>query len=199
MNDHSGGSSARYLDSNLQAEIGGGRTLLQILGIPNIYQSFTVDVPGAGNVPGAGDVPGAGGGDSVTLQATLDFGTNSQPRLFVLKQEEGQWRISAVAAAESAPPGEPGQITNDFLLSLLQDPTGESSLKYLSRRLAAQVHGGGSVLSLLAVQSVYNSFAYELPSPTLVRVTLNYDGGPQVRSFQFVQEGGGWKIDTISQ
>jgi hypothetical protein len=184
--DPSGNSSLIYLSHKLQDQVRGGRTVLQLVGIQTIYQAFTLD----------GAETGASG--SASLQVTLNLGPEAQSRIFLLAQEDGAWRISAIAAGPSVTVGDIGKVTNDFLLASLTDPSGESSQKYLSRRLAAEVQKGRSLLDLLGIQSMYTSFAYEVIGASQTRVTLNYaNASPQVRTFTLIQEGG-WRIDAIA-
>lgn len=189
--DPGGARSLPYLSRSLQAEIQAGRSPLQILGIPAMCQSFIV-------------AAGPQVGDSATFYVTFNFGASQQSRVIILAQEDSLWRINAIAAAEGATLGDPGQVTHDFLISLLRDPSGAGSLKYLTRRRAAEVEGGTSILALLGVQKLYKSFSYEIlvmnsGGVSTIRVTLDYDDGPQARTFTLIQEGGGWRINDISR
>lgn len=190
--DYSASISARYLSENLQAEVRNGRSLLQILGIQNAFKSFSVGTAESGAA------------DSASVRAALDLDEGQQTRFFILKKEEDAWRITAVAAGESANLGDRGQVVNDFLLSLIKDPSGNSSLQYLSQSLVAEVQGGRSLLSILGIQSVYESFAYEIliensGGVSKIRATLNYAAGSQVRTLTLIQEGAGWHINAITQ
>ncbi len=188
--DPGGQTSRLYLSRALQAELDAGRSPLQILGLPALYQSFIV-------------AAGPNVGDSATFYVTFNLGGSQQSRVFILNEEDGVWRLQAIAAAEGVTLTDPGQVTHDFLISLLKDPSGNSSLKYLSLRRAAEVQSGVNILALLGVQSLYKSFTYEIivmnaGGRSTIRVTLDYDAGAQVRTFTLIQEGGGWRIDAIA-
>ncbi len=192
IDDHSGGGSLVYLSRDLQTQILGGRSLLQVLGLLTVYRSFVLDEP-------AGDT-----GETATVQAALDLGADVQARVFMLKQEGGVWRIHAVAAGEQAGVDDPAQAAHEFLISLLKDPSGESSLNYLSRRLVAELQGGRTVYSILGIESAYDSFSYEVIAPdaggvATIRVTLDYsqEVGAQVRTLTLIRENG-WRIDAVA-
>ncbi len=82
------GSTAQpYLSSLMQARVAAGHAVISLLGVKNMYQSFTV-TPAEAN-----------GAATVTVRATLDYAAGPQGRDFLLNNTAGQWSINAVTPA----------------------------------------------------------------------------------------------------
>jgi hypothetical protein len=113
-------------------------------------------------------------------------------------------QLFAELASGSAPQisGDPDQVVSDFLTALQQDPSGKSSLVYLSQSLGAYVESGHSLTETLVVESMYRSFGigaiyYDRGGMlATVETALNY-ASPIERSFVLVNESGAWHINTI--
>ncbi len=112
---------------------------------------------------------------------------------------------SAVALTPSnptTPPApEPIKTSIDFLNSLLRDPSGASSLVYLSQRLRTDIDNHWALPTGLGIQPGYNSFKVVLISKgadsALVQATMTYESGASVRDFTLITEQGNWRIDRI--
>jgi hypothetical protein len=89
----------------------------------------------------------------------------------------------------------------DFLYSLLRDPTGASSVTYLSQRLRADIENNWALPTGLGVQPGYNSFEVILLTKTddtvSIQATLTYESGASLRNFILINEGDHWRIDQI--
>ncbi len=113
-------------------------------------------------------------------------------------------QLFAELAAAGAPQslGDPDLVVSALLDSLQQDPSGESSLDYLSQSLQAFTESGHPLTETLDVEGIYRSFdvgtTYFEKNGELatVQVTLNYVS-PIVRSFVLVQQDGVWRVNTI--
>ena len=89
----------------------------------------------------------------------------------------------------------------DFLYSLLRDPTGTSSVPYLSQRLRADIENNWALPTGLGIQPGYNSFEVILLSKTednvMIQATLTYESGASLRNFTLIKENDHWRIDQI--
>ena len=89
----------------------------------------------------------------------------------------------------------------DFLYSLLRDPTGTSSVTYLSQRLKADIENNWALPTGLGIQPGYNSFEVILLSKTddnvMIQATLTYESGASLRNFTLIKEEDHWRIDQI--
>jgi hypothetical protein len=89
----------------------------------------------------------------------------------------------------------------DFLYSLLRDPSGTSSLTYLSQRLQEDIANNWALPTGLGIQPGYNSFEVVLLSKTdnsvLIQATLMYESGDSLRDLTLIKEGDVWRIDQI--
>jgi hypothetical protein len=104
----------------------------------------------------------------------------------------------------AAAAGDPKSTVQAFLTAVQQNPTGTDAAKYLSSYLASRVDAGKSIASLLGVQNVWQSFTVgdpksgELASNAVVRATLHFTEGDQMRDFSLFQDPDGWHITTIA-
>ena len=108
------------------------------------------------------------------------------------------------AAALDVPSPEtpdPIQGTIDFLLAVIKDPLGTSSAGYLSQRLQAGVSAGQTVLGILNLGEVFNSFEVSVASVgdnnAIAVATLNTPSGPVQRTLNLIREDGNWRIDDV--
>ncbi len=89
----------------------------------------------------------------------------------------------------------------DFLYSLLRDPTGASSVTYLSQRLQADIENNWALPTGLGIQPGYNSFEVILLDKTddnvMIQATLTYESGASLRNFTLIKEEYHWRIDQI--
>jgi hypothetical protein len=77
-----------YLTTQLQQVVAGGRSILSLLEVDNLFSSFSVALVSAAN-------------GRMMVQADLDYGAGRvEERLLILVEQEGAWRID-----EIAPPG----------------------------------------------------------------------------------------------
>ena len=104
--------------------------------------------------------------------------------------------------ATSLNPDDASKVVEGFLSTLKADPSGKSSLDYLSQPLQADLQSGDTVPSLLGVQNMYSSFGLLSTKPipgtdqVLVSAGLNFVS-PAYRSFVLVNENNTWKINTF--
>jgi hypothetical protein len=115
-------------------------------------------------------------------------------------------------AAHATPTSAPGglavtaatQVTLAFFGALRQDPSGATSMKYLSSHLQDAVRGGHSIASIVGIQNMYSGYQ---AGPAIsrgggraatVRVTLDYAAGPTQRLVTLIPEDGAWHIDDIA-
>jgi hypothetical protein len=76
-----------YLSSRLREVVAGGRPALSLLGVENLYASFSVSLISAAD-------------GRMTVQADLDYGAGRvEERLIILVQEDGAWRIDEIEIA----------------------------------------------------------------------------------------------------
>jgi hypothetical protein len=98
--------------------------------------------------------------------------------------------------------GDPAQVVSGFLTALQNDPTGQSSLAYLSQDLQAKAQSGEPLSQLFGFEGAYRSFGVSgmhLESGgryALVEVGLNVVS-PIKRAFELVEQYGTWVIDTF--
>ncbi|MGI8916902.1 MAG: hypothetical protein ACR2JY_24545 [Chloroflexota bacterium] len=118
----------------------------------------------------------------------------------------------ATSTAHATPTAEPGSlpvadagtVTLAFLAALEKDPSGATSLPYLSSRLQAMVRGGHPVASIVGIQNMYTRYHADTPisrgggRAATVRVTLTFAAGPIDRLVTLIPEGGAWRIDDIA-
>lgn len=104
----------------------------------------------------------------------------------------------ALAAADAS------TVTLAFLGALEKDPSGASSLQYLSPRLQAVVKSGHSVASIVGIQNMYTRYHADAAvsrgggRAATVQATLTVGSGPIQRLFTLIPEGGVWRIDDIA-
>lgn len=104
----------------------------------------------------------------------------------------------------SLPVAGAANVTLAFLAALEKDPSGASSLQYLSTRLQGVVQSGHSVASIVGIQNMYSHYQAEAAvsrgggRAATVNITLTYASGPVMRIVTLIPEGGAWRIDDIS-
>ena len=107
-----------------------------------------------------------------------------------------------ISQGQSTGADDPALVVSDFLTALQSDPSGKSSLAYLSQDLQASVQSGNPVSQLLGVESTFRSFGIsgkhgeDGSKYALVEVGLNAVS-PLKRAFELVQENGSWVIDAF--
>jgi hypothetical protein len=106
------------------------------------------------------------------------------------------------AAAGTPSLSDPRQVVQDFLTSLQTQPDGSASLSYLSDYQQLRIAAGKSIAALLGIQDVYQSFtvgdAQTSGNRAVVRATLNFASGSQVRDFTLNSDSGAWTINSIT-
>jgi len=96
----------------------------------------------------------------------------------------------------------PEEVVTQFLNSLIKDPSGKSSLEYLSTFLQEDIAADHALADLMAIQNMYrsfgisNSFLEDNGKRAFVQVGLNY-GSPILREFVLIQENGMWRINNF--
>ena len=104
----------------------------------------------------------------------------------------------------SLPVADAANVTLAFLAALEKDPSGKSSLQYLSTRLQGVVESGHSIASIIGVQNMYTHYQAAAAvsrgggRAATVNVTLTYASGPVMRIVTLIPEGGAWRIDDIA-
>jgi hypothetical protein len=84
----SNSESSSYLSDRLRHSVQNGRSILSLLGVENLYSSFSVSLVSAAD-------------GRMTVQADLDYGAGQvEERLLTLVQQDGTWRIDDIS-----PPG----------------------------------------------------------------------------------------------
>ena len=108
-------------------------------------------------------------------------------------------------AGTPAAAGDPKSTVEAFLTAVQQNPTGTDAQKYLSSYLSSRVDAGKTIPSLLGVQNIWQSFTVAAPTSSgdlttnaVVRATLHYAEGDQMRDFNLFQDPDGWHITTIA-
>lgn len=94
------------------------------------------------------------------------------------------------------------QTAIDFLTSLLRDPTGQSSVAFLSERLRSEITSDWVLPTGIGIQPGFISFEVVLVSNkddvAQIQATLSYEMGASVRDFALVVEDGKWRIDNVT-
>lgn len=94
------------------------------------------------------------------------------------------------------------KVVSNFLTALKADPSGQSSMDYLSSTLQADIQKGDLLPNLLGIQNTYSNFGISssqlIPGTghVLVEAGLNYVS-PVERAFVLIKENGTWKINTF--
>lgn len=95
----------------------------------------------------------------------------------------------------------PINVSIDFLNSLLRDPSGNSSVTYLSDRLRAEITNNWVLPTGLGVQPGYSSFEVVFLSKSdegvVIKATLTYETGASIRDFTLTKTGDAWRIDKV--
>jgi hypothetical protein len=170
-----------------------GQQLAQLYGWVDTLQSFEVVQTEPANA------------DKMTVQLSFT-GRGTREATPMEQQAIGAFaaQLFAEGAGTGVPQslGDPDQVVNDFLNSLQQDPTGQSSLDYLSQSQRAFTESGHPLTETFGLEGIYRSFAVgttyfeEQGELATVQATLNYVS-PIERSFVLVQEQGAWRVNTI--
>jgi hypothetical protein len=96
---------------------------------------------------------------------------------------------------------EPINTSVDFLNSLLRDPSGASSVAYLSQRLRSEISANWVLPTGLGIQPGYRAFQVTLlnngEGSVVIQATLTYESGASVRNFTLIKEGVDWRIDKV--
>lgn len=96
---------------------------------------------------------------------------------------------------------EPVNVSIDFLYSLLRDPSGNSSVVYLSDRLRTEITNNWALPTGLGVQPGYSSFEVVFLSKSedgvVIKATLTYESGASIRDLTLVKVGDTWRIDKV--
>ncbi|MCL5999355.1 MAG: hypothetical protein M1546_25320 [Chloroflexi bacterium] len=96
---------------------------------------------------------------------------------------------------------EPIQASIDFLYSLLRDPSGASSVSYLSQRLRTEISDNWALPTGLGIQPGYNSFQVVMVGKSeesvTLQATLTYESGASIRTLTMVKEGENWRVDKV--
>jgi hypothetical protein len=78
--------SSSYLSDQLREAVQNGRSILSLLGVENLYSSFSVSLISAAD-------------GRMTVQADLDYGAGRvEERLLTLVQQDGTWRIDDISS-----------------------------------------------------------------------------------------------------
>jgi hypothetical protein len=107
-----------------------------------------------------------------------------------------------ISQGQSSGAGDPAQVVSDFLTALQNDPSGKSSLMYLSQDLQTKVQNDNPLLQFLGLEGAFRSFGIsgtqiaDGGEYALVEAGLNVVS-PLKRAFELVQENGGWVIDAF--
>jgi hypothetical protein len=102
----------------------------------------------------------------------------------------------------SSASSEATKVVSDFLTALKADPSGQSSMDYLSSTLQADIQRGDTLPNMLGIQNTYSNFGISssqlIPGTgqVLVEAGLNYVS-PVKRAFVLIKENGAWKINTF--
>jgi hypothetical protein len=143
--------------------------------------------------------------DSMTTQLIF-MGQGDSPAL-----ESDQQTIEAFASqlfannfgsGSTASAVDPNKVVTDFLNSYKSDETGNSSLKFLSSTLQADIQSGDLLPDLIGIQNTYLSFGIGSVIPVdgteivIVKAGLNLVS-PIDRYFALIKENGEWKINTF--
>jgi hypothetical protein len=143
--------------------------------------------------------------DALTVKLSFG-GLGTQPAT-----ETDQQEIVAFAATvypqvsgdqASGAMSEPDQVVKDFLATRQIEPSGASSLDFLSRSLQAVIESGQTLTDVLGLDIPYKSFGIagsqveDGGQRALVEANLNAVS-PIARAFELVKEGGLWRINTV--
>lgn len=98
---------------------------------------------------------------------------------------------------------DPARTVQEFLSSLQYDPSGASSVRFLSQNLASSVKAGRPVPGLLGTQNLYHSFdvsesASGAATTATITATLNFGSGSAKRIFTLARDQNVWKITGIN-
>ena len=96
---------------------------------------------------------------------------------------------------------EPIQASIDFLYALLRDPSGASSVPYLSERLRTEISNNWALPTGLGIQPGYNSFQVVMvgknEESVILQATLTYESGASIRTLTMVKEAENWRVDKV--
>lgn len=111
--------------------------------------------------------------------------------------------IYAEATTTTQANADASATVNAFLTALQADPSGTTSLIYLSSALQAEVAAGRTVQSIVGVQNAIPTFTTtvtddgQATGQAVVAATLNYSSLYDL-SFSLIQENGQWRINGVT-
>jgi hypothetical protein len=109
--------------------------------------------------------------------------------------------VSVIVDGPGPATPDPIQASIDFLYSLLRDPSGTSSVPFLSQRLRAEISANWVLPTGLGIQPGYNAFEVVVISrddaTTVLQATLTYESGASMRTLTLIKEGENWRIDKV--
>jgi hypothetical protein len=146
----------------------------------------------------------AGAADGMTITVLFEGNGRTQPTA-VQKQavQDLAGAIFANAASTADVQPDAAATVNAFLAALQADPSGTSSLIYLSSELQAEVAAGRPVPAIVGVQNAIPAFTTSLmddgqaTGQAVVEATLNYSSLYEL-SFSLIQENGEWHINAVT-
>ena len=150
--------------------------------------------------------------DQATADAmTIDLIFNGQGNTPAPKNDQqtietfaSQIFANSYGSGSTANTNDPKNVVSDFLNSYKADGTGNSSLKFLSSSLQADIQSGDKLPDLVGIQNTYLSFGISSVNPidgtdlVIVKAGLNLVS-PIDRYFALIKENGEWKINTFIQ
>ena len=148
--------------------------------------------------------------DQATADAmTIDLIFNGQGNTLAPKNDQqtietfaSQVFANSYGSGSTANTNDPKNVVSDFLNSYKADGTGNSSLKFLSSSLQADIQSGDKLPDLVGIQNTYLSFGISSVTPidgtdlVIVKAGLNLVS-PIDRYFALIKENGQWKINTF--
>ena len=143
--------------------------------------------------------------DAMTIQLIFNGQGSSQASESDKQSIEafsGQLFANSFGSGTTANANDPKNVVTDFLNSYKADETGNSSLKFLSSSLQADIQSGDLLPDLIGIQNTYLSFGITSVNPivgtdmVIVKAGLNLVS-PIDRYFALIKENGEWKINTF--
>jgi hypothetical protein len=142
--------------------------------------------------------------DAMTIQLSFDGrgGTTASDADKQAIEAFAAELYAQISQGQATGAGDPAQVVSDFLTALQNDPSGKSSLAYLSQDLQTSVQSGNSVSQLLGIETTFRSFGVSAThledggKYALVEVGLNVVS-PLKRAFELAQQDGTWVIDAF--
>lgn len=112
------------------------------------------------------------------------------------------YNTASPAASTAAPEADARYTVDKFLAALKQDHSGKSAEPYLASDLRQQAQSGKPIVSLLGIQSPYQSYSVDAAKPTGateadVTASLQVGQSKEKRTFMVVKQGSTWLIQKI--